>query len=227
MLKVLLIVCVAQVVFCAVRRAHAEEQPKREQIEWCDVWITNADRAERPKVLLIGDSITRAYYGEVEKALAGKADVARLATSKALPDPALLDEVEMVLKQCTFSVIHVNNGLHGWGYSEAQFKESMPKLIALIRRYAGDAPIIWAMTTPMRKKEDLKQFAPQTERVKERNRIAAEFTTAEKIPVDDLFSLVENHPEYYGGDGVHFNNQGQAAQGKQVAEIVLKHLPAK
>ena len=38
-----------------------------------------------PRVLLIGDSITRGYYPAVEKQLAGKACVARLTTS-ASPD---------------------------------------------------------------------------------------------------------------------------------------------
>ena len=33
-----------------------------ESIEWCDIWISHADETNLPRVLLIGDSITRAYY---------------------------------------------------------------------------------------------------------------------------------------------------------------------
>src|SRR3954471_16722763 len=78
--------------------ANAEEpasQPAlhRENTEWLDVYITNTNAAGLPRILLIGDSITREYHSVVEKALKGKAFVGRLATSKSLGDPALLDEV--------------------------------------------------------------------------------------------------------------------------------------
>jgi len=45
------------------------------------------------------------------------------------------------------------------------------------------------------------------EKVKERNRIAVEYMTQHGIEVDDLFSLVAEHPEYYNlpQDGNHFN----------------------
>src|SRR5277367_4881011 len=69
----------------------------RESIEWCDLWISHANATNLPRVLLIGDSITRAYYPEVEKHLAGKAYVARLATSRFIADPVLLQEIALVL----------------------------------------------------------------------------------------------------------------------------------
>src|ERR1022692_3557551 len=71
----------------------------RESIEWCDIWISHANETNLPRVLLIGDSITRAYYPEVEKRLAGKAYVARLSSSAFISDPALLKQIEMVLNE--------------------------------------------------------------------------------------------------------------------------------
>src|SRR6188472_1151772 len=71
--------------------------PARESIEWCDIWISHANETNLPRVLLIGDSIARDYYPEVEKRLAGKAFVARLATSRFVADPVLLKEIELVL----------------------------------------------------------------------------------------------------------------------------------
>src|SRR5690348_11046894 len=71
--------------------------PAREAIEWCDIWISHANETNLPRILLIGDSIAREYYPEVEKRLAGKAFVARLATSRFLADPVLLKEIELVL----------------------------------------------------------------------------------------------------------------------------------
>src|SRR3954468_15140882 len=56
----------------------AQAQPSHESIEWCDIWISHANETNLPRVLLIGDSIVRDYYSEVEKQLAGKAFVGRL-----------------------------------------------------------------------------------------------------------------------------------------------------
>src|SRR5437867_13328630 len=71
--------------------------PSLESIEWCDIWISHANETNLPRVLLIGDSITRGYYPEVEKRLAGKAFVARLTTSRFVADPVLLKEIALVL----------------------------------------------------------------------------------------------------------------------------------
>src|SRR6266853_2664666 len=76
----------------------------RESIEWCDIWISHANQTNLPRVLLIGDSITRAYYPEVEKHLEGKAYVARLATSRFVADPVRLKEIALVLDGAKFDV---------------------------------------------------------------------------------------------------------------------------
>ncbi len=204
------------------------EEPKltREAIEWCDVWISNADKSDLPRVLLIGDSITRGYYSEVEKRLAGKAYVARLATSRFVADPVLLAEVAVVLDSAKFDIIHFNNGLHGMnGYTEDDYRQHLPKLLATIRQHAPQAKLILALSTPMRKAGQLAQFAENNERVKARNRIAAELAAKEQIPVDDLFSLVEPHQEFWSNDGVHYNGKGTAAEAEQVAAEITKLLP--
>ena len=202
-----------------VLRLAAAEEVKRESIEWCDVWITHGTEQALPRVLLIGDSITRAYHGQVEKRLEGKAYVGRLATSKSLGDPALLDEISAVLKQYRFDVIHFNNGMHGWGYTETEYARAFPKLIDTIHRGAPKAKLIWASTTPVREGADLK-LAARTERVKERNRIARENCTRLKIPVDDLFGLVIDHPELSSPDGVHASAEGISAESAQVASAI-------
>ena len=64
-------------------------------------------------MLLIGDSITRGYFSEVEKRLLGKAYCARLTTSKCVSDPSFLDEVQLLLKQYLFPILPWDV-LHGW-----------------------------------------------------------------------------------------------------------------
>lgn len=204
---------------CLVCRA---DEPKviREPIEWLDVWVPNSTATDLPRVLLIGDSITRAYYPEVEAKLKGKAYVARLATSKSVGDPALLAEVSLVLSEDHFDVIHFNNGMHGWGYTEDDYRQHFPEFVAAIKNGAKGAKLVWATTTPVRVKDHPDQLSDRTERVKVRNQIGRELVEKEKIPIDDLFALVENHPEYWKKDGVHFEQPGVAAEAEQVAKAV-------
>ena len=88
---------VAAAVLAALPLGAAEPAPKLERIEWSDIWITDADRDELPRVLLVGDSIVRGYYDGVEKALAGKAACARYTTSKFLGNPDYAGELGLIL----------------------------------------------------------------------------------------------------------------------------------
>jgi hypothetical protein len=200
--------------------------PARESIEWCDIWISHANETNLPRVLLIGDSIVRDYYPEVEKRLAGKAFVARLSTSRFVADPVLLKEIELVLDQTKFDVIHFNNGMHGWQHSEAEYRKAFPKLIKTIHAHAPKARLIWATTTPLREGKGVTYdtHADYSDaRIAARNAIAAEFVTAHKIPIDDLNAAVRGHPEYHS-DNVHFNSQGIQIQAAQVSAEIGKFL---
>ena len=64
LLTVTFVICLA----AAGETAPAGTPPfSRESIEWCDIWISHADETNLPRVLLIGDSISRDYYPGVEK----------------------------------------------------------------------------------------------------------------------------------------------------------------
>ena len=141
-----------------------EPAPLREDIEWVDIWLPDNNLAAQPRVLLIGDSITRAYYPAVADALKGKAAVGRLTTSASVGDPALLAQVEMVLTQYRFDVIHFNNGLHGDGYTEQQYGEAFPALLDALQSQGRGAKLIWATSTPVREATDLHKFGPFTQR---------------------------------------------------------------
>lgn len=197
---------------------------KREAVEWCDVWITNAHETQLPRVLLIGDSIARSYYPAVEQALEGKAQCAQLATSKSLCDPAFRKELELLLDDYKFAVIHFNNGLHGWDYSEEDYARCFPEVLAFIREHAKGAKLIWASSTPVRKAKAVAELDARTDRIRERNRIAAAAVEACGIPINDLFAPVIDHPEYFSEDGVHFNPQGVDILARLVSAEILKAL---
>jgi lysophospholipase L1-like esterase len=203
----------------------APAQVVRENIEWLDIWIPDSNSHALPRVLLIGDSITRGYGKQVETNLKDKAYVARLATTKSLGDPALLDQIALVLREIPFDLIHFNNGMHGDGYSEETYAAALPQVLALLRREAPKARLIFCTTTDVRERNNLEKVSPKTERMIRRNALVTAFAKREAIPVDDLFAVVQNHPEYHAADGVHFNEAGSTALAAQVATELRKLLP--
>jgi hypothetical protein len=202
-----------------------EESPRWESIEWSDIWVANADDDSLPRVLLVGDSIARGYYGAVETELRGKASCARYTTSKFAGHSDFLAELTILLDAFDFDVIHINNGLHGWDYSEDEYAQALPRLLEVLNERAPDAKVIWASTTPVRSRTDAARFDELNARVQERNRMASDLMQARGMPVHDLYALMEPAPEHYAPDGVHFNEEGRRLQGRRVAETVAEYLP--
>jgi hypothetical protein len=124
-----------------------------EEIEW--TWEVRPPHPDRnlPNVLLLGDSITRNYFPQVTKDLAGVANVYLMVASTSVGDPRLSRQIAefSIMERISFRVVHFNNGMHGWAYSEAQYKEAFPKYLRTLRGTFGPvAELIWATTTPVR-----------------------------------------------------------------------------
>ncbi len=229
MRKMLIFILLVQVGMVVSQRAQAKDNPQLEKTEWSDIWVYEANEGALPRVLLVGDSIVRGYFDAVRSDLTGKAYCARFATSMFMNNPDYLEELKIILKRYRFNVIHINNGLHGWGYTEEQYRQSLPKLMETLKKYGRGAEVIWATTTPRRDLEKPAQLTANNDKVLERNRIAVEYMSQHGIAVDDLYRLVADHPEYYNlpQDATHFNPQGQAVEGKQISEIIIRSLANK
>jgi hypothetical protein len=190
-----------------------------EEIEWTwEVRPAHPD-AKLPNVLLLGDSISRNYFPEVTKDLQGVANVYLMASSTSAGDPRLPRQVAefAALENVRFRVVHFNNGMHGWGYTEAQFKLSFPLLLDAVRKLVDrDGALIWANITPV--KPDATSGATNP-RIDERNAIALSIVQAAKIPVDDQHFLMMKHLDLYE-DSVHFNRAGANIMGDQAAAII-------
>jgi hypothetical protein len=189
----------------------------RERIEWCDIWFTDAEKDALPRVLLVGDSITRGYFDGVEKALEGKAYCGRLTTSRSVCDPVFFQELSLVLGQYDFEVIHFNNGLHGWDYTEAEYKAGFEKFVTALKEQAPKAKLVCALTTPVQPSSGM---ANHTQRIPARNAIATEACVVAGIPLNDLHALSYTKPEHFSKDGVHFSDTGKAVQVEAVAGVV-------
>ncbi len=186
----------------ASARAQQASAP-HENIEWLDITVPDAN-VTLPRVLLIGDSIVRLYYPTVQAALKGRAAVGRLSTSKCAGDPQLIREVEGLLQQYRFDVIQFNNGMHGSGFDAQTYDAGLATLMASIRKAQPQARLLWASTTPVRRKNDLAHLDPEANaRVVERNRRAAARMKAAGIETDDLYTLMLPLPDNYVPDGIH------------------------
>lgn len=189
-----------------------------EEIEWA--WEVRPQHADPklPNVLLLGDSITRNYFPQVTEDLSGVANVYLMASSTSVGDPRLPQQIAefAAMQGVSFAVVHFNNGLHGWGYSEAQFKSGLPIFLRAIRALPGRGKLIWATITPVKPEASGGATNP---RIDARNAIARALMEAQKIPIDDQHALMIQHRDLYE-DAFHFNKAGSAIMGDQAAAII-------
>jgi lysophospholipase L1-like esterase len=197
--------------------------PITEKIEW-----TWTDRPETPapglpNVLLVGDSITRAYYPAVAKDLSGAANVYLFATPASSGDPRLPGQLHdyFAMMGVNFDVVHFNNGMHGWGYTEEQYAAGLKGMIAALHKGATKAVLVWASTTPVL--HDSTKGEASNARIDERNGLAAATMSRERIPVDDQHALMLDHQDLHSDD-VHFSQQGSAMQAVQAAATIRSAL---
>jgi len=212
---------------CSVPSAHSSlfaQAPtsKTEEIEWTwEVRPAHPD-PKLPNVLLLGDSITRNYFPEVGRQLTGIANVYLMASSTSLGDPRLPRQIAEFsdAEAVSFSLVHFNNGMHGWAYSEKEYQAAFPALLTELHSIAPKAALVWATTTPVKTET---QPGPTNSRVDARNAIARAAIQSSEIALDDQHALMAQHPDLYQ-DAVHFNDQGATIQGKQAAQIIRERL---
>ena len=192
----------------------------REPIEWCNVWLTNTNKIDLPRVLLVGDSITQQYYNGVRQELAGKAYCGRLTTSACVADPLFETQLRSVIEHYEFDVIHFNNGLHGEDYLEEEYQMGYEKALMLIREKQPAAKIVIALSTPTKSGGPKAFLIP---RIEARNKIVSELAKNIKAQVNDLFTPMQGHPEYYCDD-YHYKSEAIAVQAGLVAKVIRETL---
>lgn len=190
-----------------------------EEIEW--TWEVRPPHPDPrlPNVLLLGDSITRNYYPEVVSELAGVANIYLMASSTSVGDPRLPRQIAefATMEGVHFSVVHFNNGMHGWDYSETQYREGFPDFLRAVKKLAvKNGALVWATITPVAR--DTTNGATN-QRVDARNAIASSLVEAAGIPLDDQHALMMQHQDLHE-DAVHFNASGSVLQGAQAAATI-------
>lgn len=190
----------------------------REKIEWCGMRHIDANKDDLPRVLMVGDSIVGGYADKVSKLLEGKAYCSWITTSRCLGDPIFEMELELMLSQYDYEVIHFNNGLHGRDFSIKQYATALDEVFQQL--IDTDAAVIWRTTTPISPNS---KDADGKKRVNQRNTIAAKLAKKHDIEIHDLGALTKGKAEYYS-DSVHYKAEATTLQAEQVADTIKKSL---
>ncbi|MEP6669069.1 MAG: SGNH/GDSL hydrolase family protein [Chthoniobacter sp.] len=185
-----------------------------------NAWDFVQDDPKLPRVLLIGDSVSRGYTQAVRKALAGKANVHR-APENCGPTANGLKKIEVWLGDGKWDVIHFNFGIHDRVTPLADYTQRLEQLIERMQKTG--AKLVWASTTPIPDDAPKNQTAAS---IVEHNAAAAEVMKKHGVATDDLFVAITPHlAEMQNPNDVHFNAAGYDFLGQQVAtsiEAVLK-----
>lgn len=185
-----------------------------------NAWDFVKDQPGLPRVLLIGDSVSRGYTLQVRKLLQSKANVHR-APENCGPTANGLKKIEVWLGNDRWDVIHFNFGIHDRNTPLADYKQRLEQLLERLSKTG--AKLVWASTTPIPDDATKNQSAAS---IVERNVAAAELMSRYGVATDDLFTAVTPLlGKLQRPNDVHFSEEGYEFLGGQVAasiELALK-----
>ena len=184
-----------------------------------NAWDFVKDDPKLPRVLLIGDSVSRGYTQPTRKVLEGKANVHR-APANCGPTASGLKNLEVWLGEGKWDVIHFNFGIHDRGTPAADYVKRLEAIVARLEKTG--AKLIWASTTPIPDNPAQKQTAQS---IVEKNALAAEVMKKHGIPTDDLFAATTPRlKEFQPPLDVHFTGAGYDFLGAKVGESILERI---
>ena len=184
-------------------------------------WDYVKDDPKLPRVLLIGDSVSRGYTLPARVALQRKANVHR-APENCGPTSNGIKKMDVWLGEGKWDVIHFNFGIHDRKTSAKDYEDRLELIVKQLK--ATGAKLIWASTTPI--PPDTKDGPEATTSIIEKNRIAADIMKKNMVHVNELFDFITPQlSKVQNPMDVHFKGEGYDMLGKQVAlkiEEILK-----
>ena len=189
---------------------------KREKVAGrSNAWDFVKDDPKLPRVLIIGDSVSRGYTLQVRKLLAGKANVHR-APENCGPTANGLKKLDVWLQDGKWDVIHFNFGIHDRGTAIPEYTQRLEQLVERMKKTG--AKLVWASTTPIPDDPPKKQSAAS---IVERNLAAAEVMKKHGVAIDDLFAdITPQLQKLQNPNDVHFNAAGYDFLGSRVAAAI-------
>lgn len=179
-------------------------------------WDYVKDDPRLPRVLLIGDSVSRGYTLAARRALAGKANVHR-APENCGGTANGLKKLDIWLGAGRWAVIHFNFGIHDRRTPIADYENRLETIVERLKKTG--AKLIWASSTPI--PPDTNDGPSAAAAMVERNAIAARLMSKHGVAIDDLFTQITPHlAEVQNPKDVHFKEAGYQRLGKQVAASI-------
>ncbi|MDD5676757.1 MAG: SGNH/GDSL hydrolase family protein [Kiritimatiellae bacterium] len=212
-----------------------------------NAFINPGKASSLPRVLIIGDSISIGYTDPVRHNLKGIADVSRppvncqhtgyglanittwLGTGKwdvihfnfGIWDTHLLDEKGNLMSASIDGDKKRPKGVIRIRHTPEQYGANLTKILEILK--GTGAKLIWASSTPI-----MYRTGERFEAIPTLNRVAADLMTSHGVAIDDLYAFVLPHvKEWQNPDKCHFNAQGNAQLGKQVAECIQRAIAMK
>lgn len=184
-----------------------------------NAWDFVRDDPAIPRVLLIGDSVSRGYTQAVRTELAGKANVHR-APANCGPTASGLKNLDAWLASSPggtkWDVIHFNFGIHDRNTPVADYAARLERIVEQLEKTG--AKLVWATTTPIPDASAQNQTAAS---IVERNAVAAAIMEKHGVAIDDLFAFITPRlAEAQLTNDVHFKAEGYDLLGRQVAESI-------
>ena len=182
-----------------------------------DAWAYVKDDPALPRVLIIGDSISRSYTAPVRMALAGKANVHR-APANCGSTEKFFEHGEVWLTQNgsnQWDVVTVNFGIHDYGKKPEVYTANLKKIIARLRETGAE--VFWVRTTPWCQREDPADLdlSPSV------NATADALIEEEGLELIDLHSVVQSRrAELQYGDHCHFKRSGTLLMALAISEAI-------
>jgi lysophospholipase L1-like esterase len=195
---------------------------KKEWFEWISSWCEASTQNDLPRVLLIGDSITRGYQEQVRLLLKGKCYVDYLAVSYAIDTKMYNQLVKNFASDSRYDVIHFNHGLHGIHMTKRTYSSRMEKLL---KKLSLNSKVVLAKTTFVYNEGNKTTHEKWNKRVEERNSVVDDLAKKYGFIIDDLYSVSVQIPtSLRANDGTHFQADGYAVLAQSVVESIEKVL---
>ncbi len=195
---------------------------KREKVRGTsNAWDFVSDDPKLPRVLLIGDSVSRGYTQAVRKELAGKVNVHR-APANCGPTASGLKNLDVWLGAGKWEAIHFNFGIHDRATAMDVYEKNLEELVA--RLNATGAKLVWASTTPI--PPDTKDGDQAPAAIVEKNKIAARVMQKCGVVIDDLHAwILPDTAKFQNPKDVHFSGAGYERLAQRVARVIETALP--
>jgi lysophospholipase L1-like esterase len=186
-----------------------------------DAWGYVKDDPALPRMLIIGDSISRSYTAPARLALAGRANVHRAPANCGRTDYFFKHGEDWLRQNGSnrWDLITVNYGIHDYDKKPEQFADNLRRIIARLRETG--ARILWVRTTPWGRADDELSIdrSPKT------NETSDAVAKAEGLEIVDLHALlIDERGRLQAADRTHWKDEAATILGKAVATAIEPHL---